>query len=143
MKSKITELGVFCIGLGFLFAVLATMVLAISPRRDPAPNSVFYTIAYAPTAIMIFLGGLVLTLRNKFAIISAIALTTLTFGLDGLIGLSPLKMLISGGIVYVIWKNGREALAEADRGPWDQGPLDQGPPDPSPYRSPADERAET
>ena len=57
-------------------------------------------------------GILLLVLRSRMCVKMTVTVLTLAFVADALLSFNPVKLLISGGCVYLIGKTGRQALTE-------------------------------
>ena len=112
-KIQIDELAIFTIGLGVILAALVSWLLYASP---PVPNrsTVLTVIPFAAAGLLVVLGLIVKYVRNMASIYAALAIISVMFLGDLLIGFNPIKVVISGAIVFMVIKVGRSALLEAD-----------------------------
>ena len=82
----------------------------------PVPNrsTVLTVIPFAAAGLLVVLGLIVKYVRNMASIYAALAIISVMFLGDLLIGFNPIKVVISGAIVFMVTKVGRSALLEAD-----------------------------
>ena len=73
-----------------------------------------FVIPLVAAGLLMLLGLAIKLTRSKAVIYLTLSLVVLMFVGDLLLGLNPYKVLISGSILYLIIKNGREAIREAD-----------------------------
>ncbi len=71
-------------------------------------------IPFAAAGLLVVLGLIVKYVRNMASIYAALAIISVMFLGDLLIGFNPIKVVISGAIVFMVIKVGRSALLEAD-----------------------------
>lgn len=116
MKSKVTELGVFAIGIGVLIAVVVLVVANSVLPPQPPMSGPQLVLPLGICGAFIVLGALTLILKNRVIILITVALLVLGLVLDLAIGFNPIKLLISGAIIWLIIKTGKEAAQEVNKG---------------------------
>ncbi|MDB2686163.1 hypothetical protein N9Y42_03040 [Mariniblastus sp.] len=113
-RSKIDELAIFTAGLGGIIAAVLIWLTIATPTNAGRSISAFITPPLVAACLLMLLGLVIKLTRNKAVIYFTLALVVLLFLVDLLLGFNPIKALISGTILYLIIKNGREAIREAD-----------------------------
>ena len=114
-RSKVSELGIFAVGLGILTIVLPIYVVAMSFDPRPIPPEAFVLMSL-PGAAMVLMGSLLLAVRNAAFVHLTAWVVTLAFVADFLLSfrINPIKFVISGGCVWLVWKTTLQALEELD-----------------------------
>lgn len=111
-RSKVRELGVFAVGLGAILMALTAWIIWGVRRPGPPVLLSRAALLLIPGFVMAVSGVLLLVLRSRMCVKMTVAVLTLAFVADALLSFNPVKLLISGGCVYLIWKTGRQALTE-------------------------------
>ena len=115
-KSKVKELGIFTVGIGILLAILTLWLsLMLQPAPGQPRSAALVAVPVAISVIYIVLGALTLRFKSRAIIQVTIGLVVLGFLLDLLIGFNVVKAVISGLIIALIVKTGREALDEVSQ----------------------------
>ena len=113
MKSKVTEMAVFCVGVGVLLIALLsyiTFILAPRPGKDVDLNR--YFILIAPGVLAIALGAWIAIGRSKLAIRTATILIGAFFVLIGFIPFSIPTLAFGLLVNYVLWPAQNRAINE-------------------------------
>lgn len=127
MKSKITELGVFAVGLGVLLVGLFSWTAFVMTSNsfggsvhgggNFSPKG--FLILIAPAVVMMLSGALVLALRSRPAVLIAMVVICLALALDVVValaggGIPIIKIVINFLCVGLVIKTGRQAMEEAE-----------------------------
>ena len=114
MTTKVQELGIFATGIGVLLAAL-TLWLNYAVQPDPGRERSLGVIAIALGfgAVYVVLGVLTLLLKSRVIIQLTISIVVLGLLLDLLIGFNVIKAIISGLVICLVIKTGRQALVKA------------------------------
>ena len=111
MKSKVSELGVFLIGIGGLIA-LGAVYLWKTLEVPGGPSREFPYVPVGISAALIILGVLVLVLRSQLLVNLSVGILILGLIVDALLSPHPLKILISFGVCLLVLKTGARARQE-------------------------------
>lgn len=112
MKSKISDLGVFAMGFGVLFAALTLYLrFMLADSRNGASSRPLFVVL-APVAVLFVSGLLTYTLRNAATIVFTMIAVTLLFAGDALLSLHPIKLVVAAGCIGLVVSTGFQALKE-------------------------------
>ena len=116
MKSKVSELGVFAIGIGLIAIGLIIYGELMGRPADRLPWEDLAVFCIAP-GIVILAGIVTLTARCLLAVRVSLWVLTIAFVMDALLVNNPLKMVITALVLFLIWKTGFEAVDEVRHAP--------------------------
>jgi hypothetical protein len=115
-RSKVRELGIFTAGIGIIVGTLCFWAFFILEPPPGKSNSLtVFAFPLSLSVLYIVLGVLNLMVRNRALIGYTICLVVIGFLIEMLIDFNIIKAVISAIIIWLIIKNGGEALAECPR----------------------------
>lgn len=114
MKSKVTEVGIFAIGVGIVIATLTTFLVVQStpPVANPQRN---IAIGISMGSVYVILGVLVIAIRRKALIWTAVSVFGLLLLADVSMGFNVVKLLFSTGIFAVLYRGAKQAIFELEQ----------------------------
>jgi hypothetical protein len=100
--------------IGIALTLWLTMMLTPPLGAESLP-AVVLAVPLSICAVFITLGALTLSVRSPLVIQATMGFLALGLIVDLLLGFNVVKLLISGGIAWLIIKTGNEALQEAGK----------------------------
>ncbi len=112
-QSKVRELGIFTTGIGIILGALCFwLYFVLSPPPGQSKSLTFYAFPLSLSILYIGLGALNLAVQSRAVIACTIVVVVIGFLIEMLIGFSIIKAVISALVIWLIVKNGSEAMAE-------------------------------
>lgn len=113
--GKIRELGIFTVGVGIIVAALTLYItFIIGPGPGVAVSPIALVLPLSMSVVYIVLGILTQRSANPTIIQVTMALVTLGFVFDLVVGFHIIKAVITGAVIGLIIKTGLEALKELE-----------------------------
>ena len=112
MKSKVSELGVFAMGVGVLVIAMTLYVqyMLAERRSDASAKSLLFVLT--PFVVLFIAGLLTVIVRNAATIVFTMIAVTLSFGADALLSGGPIKLAFAAGCIWLTISTGLKALKE-------------------------------
>lgn len=113
-RTKVQELSIFTVGIGVILAALTLwLTFAMEPTYSPHTKWAF-RFAMLISVIYVALGAMTGVLKNRPIIMTTMVVLVAGLLTDLLLGLSIPKAVVSGLIIMLVVKTGRQALAEVN-----------------------------
>ena len=112
MKSKVTELGVFAIGVAVIAAALGLWLHVNDPTAERL-SALEFAIVFIPHEIMVAVGVLLLLLRDKWLVWLTAVIVVGALVFNAISSLSPIAWVIAFIGTIMVLKTTGEAVKEA------------------------------